>query len=132
MQLSVDGARKPHPYFGKYVIHAVWGSAGRWGRTAKLVVVVGPDVDPYDMDSVEWAIMTRWQPVADSLVNNSGPPMVLDPSCEKSAQFGAMRSEQMGIDATIKIPERFTEYPEVSKADPAAVAAIAKKMAGIV
>ena len=58
--------------------------------------------------------------------------MVLDPSCEKSAQFGAMRSEQMGIDATIKIPERFTEYPEVSKADPAAVAAIAKKMAGIV
>jgi hypothetical protein len=38
----------------------------------------------------------------------------------------------MGIDATIKIPERFTEYPEVSKADPAAVAAIAKKLAGIV
>ncbi|MCU0759685.1 MAG: UbiD family decarboxylase [Steroidobacteraceae bacterium] len=132
VQLSVDGAQKPHNEFGKYVIHAVWGSAGRWGRTAKLVVVVGPDVDPYDMDSVEWAIMTRWQPVKDSLVNHSGPPMVLDPSCEKSAQFGAFRSEQMGIDATIKIPERFTEYPEVSKADPAAVAAIAKKLAGIV
>jgi 3-polyprenyl-4-hydroxybenzoate decarboxylase len=56
----------------------------------------------------------------------------LDPSCEKSAQFGAFRSDQMGIDATIKIPERFTEYPEVSKADPEAVAAIAKKLAGIV
>ena len=60
VQLSVDGASKPHNEFGKYIIHAVWGSAGRWGRTAKLVIVVGPDVDPYDMDSVEWAIMTRW------------------------------------------------------------------------
>jgi hypothetical protein len=38
----------------------------------------------------------------------------------------------MGIDATIKIPERFTEYPEVSKADPEQVAAIARKLAGIV
>jgi hypothetical protein len=38
----------------------------------------------------------------------------------------------MGIDATIKIPERFTEYPEVSQADPVAVAEIAKKLAGIV
>mgnify|MGYP003526232661 CR=1 FL=1 len=43
VQLSVDGASKPHNEFGKYIIHAVWGSAGRWGRTAKLVVVVGPD-----------------------------------------------------------------------------------------
>ena len=132
MQLSVDGAAKPHPEFGKYVLHAVWGSAGRWGRTAKLVVVVGPDVDPYDMNSVEWAMQTRWQPLKDSLFNNAGQAMVLDPSCEKGAQWGAFRSEQMGIDATIKIPERFTEYPEVSNATPEEVAAIAKKLAGIV
>ena len=91
--------------------------ASRWGRTAKLVIVVGPDVDPYDLKQVEWAIMTRWQPVKDSVINPSGVPMVLDPSCEKSAQFGAFRSQQMGIDATIKVPERFTEYPEVSAAD---------------
>lgn len=131
VQLSVDGWRKPHPNFGKYVIHAVWGSAGRWGRTAKLVIVVGPDVDPYDLKQVEWAMMTRWQPAKDSIVQPDGIPMILDPSCEKSAQFGAFRSDQMGIDATIKIPERFTEYPEVSQADPAAVAAVAKKLAGI-
>jgi 4-hydroxy-3-polyprenylbenzoate decarboxylase len=132
VQLSVDGWQKPHPNFGKYVIHAVWGSAGRWGRTAKLVIVVGPDVDPYDLKQVEWAMMTRWQPVKDSIIQPDGIPMILDPSCEKSAQFGAFRSDQMGIDATIKIPERFTEYPEVSKADPDQVAAIARKLAGIV
>jgi len=76
--------------------------------------------------------MTRWQPVKDSIIQADGIPMILDPSCEKSPQFGAFRSDQMGIDATIKIPERFTEYPEVSKADPAQVAEIAKKLAGII
>jgi hypothetical protein len=39
-----------------------------------------------------------------------------------------MQSEQMGIDATIKVPERFDDYPEVSQADPAEVQAIAKKL----
>jgi UbiD family decarboxylase len=131
VQLAIDGAQKPHPEFGKYILHAVWGSAGRWGRTAKLVIVVGPDVDPYDLKQVEWAIATRWQPVKDSIVNPAGQAFVLDPSCEKSPQFGAFRSEQMGIDATIKIPERFTEYPEVSNAAPADVEAIAKKLAGL-
>ncbi len=132
VQLSIDGAQKPHPEFGKYILHAVWGSAGRWGRTAKLVIVVGPDVDPYDLKQVEWAIATRWQPVQDSIINPSGQAFVLDPSCEKSPQFGAFRSEQLGIDATIKIPERFTEYPEVSNALPEEVAAIAKKLHGVV
>jgi UbiD family decarboxylase len=131
VQLSVDGAQKPHPEFGKYVLHAVWGSAGRWGRTAKLVVVVGPDVDPYDMNSVEWAMQTRWQPVSDSIINPAGQAFVLDPSCEKSPQFGAFRSQQMGIDATIKIPERFTEYPEVSNAVPSELAAMAARLRGI-
>jgi UbiD family decarboxylase len=132
VQLTVDGAQKPHPEFGKYVLHAVWGAAGRWGRTAKLVVVVGPDVDPYDMNSVEWAMQTRWQPIKDSIMNAAGQAFVLDPSCEKSPQFGAFRSEQMGIDATIKVPERFSDYPEVSNAIPAELAALTEKLRGVV
>lgn len=131
VQLKVDGAQKPHPEFGKYVLHAVWGAAGRWGRTAKLVVVVGPDVDPYDMDSVEWAIMSRVQPYSDTLINQSGQAFVLDPSAPKSAQGVPVQSEQMGIDATIKIPERFSDYPEVSNADPDSVARIAEMLKGV-
>ncbi len=130
VQLAVDGAAKPHPEFGKYVLHAVWGAAGRWGRTAKLVIVVGPDVNPYDLASVEWAVMTRVQPVSDIITNASGQAFVLDPSAPKSAQGVPVQSEQMGIDATIKIPERFTDYPEVSQADPADVAALAKRLGG--
>lgn len=131
VQLNVDGANKPHPEFGKYVLHAVWGAAGRWARTAKLVIVVGPDVDPYDWEQVEWAIMTRVQPYSDTLINRSGQAFVLDLSPTKTGQGGAAYSEQMGIDATIKIPERHTEYPEVSNATPEEVAAIKAKLKGV-
>ncbi|MDE0454435.1 MAG: hypothetical protein OXJ63_03895, partial [Gammaproteobacteria bacterium] len=77
---------------------------------------------------VEWAIMTRVQPVSDIIMNPSGQAFVLDPSAPKSAQGVPVQSEQMGIDATVKIPERFTEYPEVSQADPADVAALAERL----
>lgn len=128
VQLAVDGARKPHPEFGKYVLHAVWGAAGRWGRTAKILVVVGPDVNPYDLQAVEWAIQTRGQPYSDILINRSGQAIVLDPSAPKGTQGFALQSEQMGIDALIKIPERFTDYAEVSQADPARVAALVQRL----
>ena len=129
VQLSVDGASKPHAEFGKYVLHAVWGAAGRWGRTAKWVIVVGPDVDPYDLNSVEWALQTRVQPKSDTIINESAQAMVLDPSAPKGDQGFAVKSEQIGIDATIKVPERFTDYAPVSQADPDEVRDIAEKLA---
>jgi 4-hydroxy-3-polyprenylbenzoate decarboxylase len=128
VRLNVDGATKPHPYFGKYILHAVWGASGRWGRTAKLVIVVGPDVNPYDWNQVEWAIMSRVQPYSDTIINRTGQAFVDDPSAPRFAQGVPMESEQMGIDATIKVPERFDDYPEVSQADPAEVQAIANKL----
>jgi len=128
VQLNVDGAQKPHAEFGKFVLHAVWGAQGRWGRVAKLVIVVGPDVDPYDLNSVDWAIQTRVQPYSDSIMNRSAQAFVLDPSAPKGPHGFGVRSEQLGIDATIKVPERFDDYAEVSQADPAKVAAIAEKL----
>ncbi|QOJ31864.1 MAG: UbiD family decarboxylase [Gammaproteobacteria bacterium] len=131
VQLAVDGASKPHPEFGKYVLHAAWGAAGRWPRTAKLLVVVGPDVNPYDLQAVEWAILTRVQPYSDVIINRSGQAMVLDPSAPKGPQGFPTTSEQMGIDATIKVPERFSDYAEVSQADPEQVRRVARKLAGV-
>ncbi|MDH3977189.1 MAG: UbiD family decarboxylase [Gammaproteobacteria bacterium] len=131
VQLTVDGAQKPHPYFGKFILNAVWGAQGRWGRVAKIVIVVGPDVDPYDLNSVEWAIQTRVQPYSDTIINQSAQAMVLDPSAPKGPHGFGVKSEQMGIDALIKVPERFDDYAEVSQADPEKVLAIAEKMKGI-
>jgi UbiD family decarboxylase len=131
VQLKVDGAQKPHPEFGKFVLHAVWGAAGRWGRTAKVVVVVGPDINPYDMTDVDFAIGSRVQPYEDSIINRSAQAFVLDPSAVKGPQGFPMTGSQIGIDATIKIPERFTDYAPVSKADPDKVAAVAEKLKGV-
>jgi 4-hydroxy-3-polyprenylbenzoate decarboxylase len=131
IQLSVDGADKPHPYFGKYILNAVWGAQGRWGRVAKIVIVVGPDVNPYDLTSVEWAIQTRVQPASDIIINQSAQAMILDPSAPKGPHGFGVKSEQMGIDALIKVPERFDDYAEVSQADPEKVKEIAEKMKDI-
>ncbi len=131
VQLKVDGWGKPHAEFGKYVLQAVWGAAGRWGRTAKIVIVVGPDVNPYDLGAIEWAVATRVQPYSDIVINRSAQAMVLDPSAPKGPQGFPYTSEQMGIDATVKIPERFQDYAEVSQADPAQVAAVAEKLRGV-
>ena len=131
VQLSVDGAAKPFPGFGRHVLHAVWGAGGRWARSAKMVIVVGPDVDPRDWGAIEWAIMTRVQPVSDIVMNPSGPAQLLDPSLPKNAQGAGSLSEQFGIDATIKVPERHASYPEVSIADEAQVAALAQRLADV-
>ena len=96
VQLHIDGPDKPHTEFGKYIIQAVWGASGRWGRTAKFVVVVGPDVDPYDMNSIEWAIMTRVQPYSDTVINRYGQAFVDDPSAPNIELGFPIQSEQMG------------------------------------
>jgi len=96
------------------------------------VVVVGPDVNPYDLSEVEWAINTRVQPYTDSIINKSGHAFLMDPSAEKDPGHGiALQSEQIGFDATIKIPERFQSYPEYSNADAEDVEAIAEKFKGL-
>lgn len=130
VQVACDGARKPYPGFGRHVIHAVWGAGGRWARSAKMVIVVGPDVDPRDWASIEWAIMTRVQPVSDILLDPTGPAMLLDPSPSKNAQGVASLSERFGIDATIKVPERHTSYPPTSNAEAVDVAWLAARLAG--
>lgn len=131
IQLSVDGAKKPFPGFGRHVLHAVWGAGGRWARSAKMVIVVGPDVDPRDWGAIEWAIMTRVQPVSDIIMNASGPAQLLDPSLPKNAQGAGSLSEQFGIDATIKVPERHDSYPEVSIADEAQIGNLAERLSKI-
>lgn len=127
LQLSVDGAQKPAFEYGRFVIHAVWGSGGRWARMAKVVIVVGPDIDPFDMDEVTWAISTRVQPISDVIVNRRGAAL-LDPSAPVGLQGNRPVSEQIGIDATIKVPERFTEYPEIAEAPADRVADVKKKL----
>lgn len=110
------------------MIHAVWGSTSRWARQAKYVIVVGPDVDPFNMDQVMWALSTRVQPITDTIPNPKGAAL-LDPSAPRGPQGNTPVSEQLGIDATIKVPERFDDYPLVADAHARLVEGVKEKAA---
>jgi UbiD family decarboxylase len=128
VQLSVDREDKPWAYFGQHVIHAVWSAAGRFPRMIKYVVVVGPDIDPYNLTDVLIAMVTRTQPKKDFIFNEVGGALVLDPSAPRGPQGNTLLSEQVGIDATIKVPERDAEFPKVARPSTEQVENIAAKV----
>jgi UbiD family decarboxylase len=83
------------------------------------------------MESIEWAIATRVQPATDTIINPSGQAFVLDPSAPKGHHGFPVVGSQLGIDATMKVPERFSHYQEVSMPTADEVTALAKKMKGL-
>lgn len=98
---------KPYPYFAKQVIDAIWAThKGCW---IKILIVVDKDIDIYNLEDVIWAISTRVQPHSDIFVIDEHIGFPLDPSASRPGV-----SSHMGIDATIKIPERFDAYPPLS------------------
>lgn len=72
----------------------------------KHVVVVDGDVDPRDIDQVEWAIATRFQADKDLVVVSHVRGSSLDPSSDQQTQL----TSKMGLDATrsfLKPREKF-------------------------
>jgi 2,5-furandicarboxylate decarboxylase 1 len=70
----------------------------------KHVVVVNPDIDPFDPQDVEWAIANRVQAGRDVFIVRDAMGNKLDPSSNGGV------SDKMGIDATIPMdqdPARF-------------------------
>ena len=107
-----------------------FGVRCRGGRGRRSnVIVVGPDVDPSDMDQVAWALATRVQPLTDTIQKHKGRgrSSILQPLADRRAT--PRFSEQLGIDATIKVPERFDDYPLVANADPKVVKVVKDKLA---
>ncbi|MGC8879609.1 MAG: UbiD family decarboxylase [Anaerolineae bacterium] len=81
---------------GRKAIYAAFEGHG----SLKHVVVVDTDIDPYDMNQVEWAIATRFQADRDLVVLADQPGSSLDPSAiHRVGQ--KTRTAKMGLDATI-------------------------------
>lgn len=100
-------AKKPYPYFARQVMDAIWAThKGCW---IKFLVVVDEDIDIYSIDDVVWAIAMRVQPHSDTYIVDQHIGFPLDPSASRPGV-----SSHMGIDATVKIPERFDTYPPLS------------------
>lgn len=102
----VVSMKKRHPSEARNVMLALL--AGTLG--AKQVTVVDDDIDPYDLQQVEWAVNTRVQPDRDIVIVPSLYSPTLDPSAP-----APRTSAKIGIDATAPMGEerRMYEAPAV-------------------
>ena len=116
----VQIGKKPYAHYAKQVMDAIWAThKGCW---IKFLVVVDEDIDVYSVDDVIWAVSMRVQPHSDTFVINDHIGYPLDPSAVIPGV-----SSHMGIDATIKVPERFTAYPPLSVPSETLLAALGQK-----
>ncbi len=87
---------KRSPDDGRLAIEAAF----RGHASLKHVVVVDEDVNPFDLNDVEWAIATRFQADRDLVVMSDQPSSSLDPSA-RHILGQKTRTAKMGLDATI-------------------------------
>jgi 3-polyprenyl-4-hydroxybenzoate decarboxylase len=112
VQLEVDGADKPAPHYGKRVLMALHGNpAVSIGPVTKYLICVGPDINPYDFSDVMWALGTRSMPVSDSVTIEKGMSGWGDPGGLPGPLGWKSYGEQIMIDATVKVPERYASFP---------------------
>jgi len=64
----------------------------------KLVIVVDEDIDPHNIDEVEWALATRFQADKGLIILQNQRGSSLDPSTFKTG-----RTSKMGIDTTLPL-----------------------------
>ena len=105
---AVIALRQRYKGQARHLILTALGDSSR----PKLVVVVDDDIDVYDTDLVNWAIMTRSQPAEDLVVvpRVAGGP--LDPSAPEKEVISVW-----GIDATRAFGIEFPEVVTVPGAD---------------
>ena len=74
----------------------------------KQVIVVDEDIDISDPMRVEWALMTRWQPDADTVILSNQKGSSLDPSRSENGM-----TSKIGMDATLDPDEDRSPYESV-------------------
>jgi len=101
IQLEVDGRDKPHPGYGEEVGRAIM---------AKYTIVVGPDIDPYNLEEVFWAVGMR---AGRSEWRDYPLPPTSTPSEPRYGMISKVTFDMgfLVIDATIPVPERFDTFP---------------------
>lgn len=79
-------------------------------RSLKQVVVVDPDIDADNADSVEYAMATRFQADRDTVIIKNVRGSSLDPSSDQTN----LKTAKMGIDATRPLEKRMEGF-EIAK-----------------
>ncbi len=81
-------------------------------KSLKNVLVVDDDIDIYDMDAVEKAIATRFQPDKDVVILSNQTGSSLDPSAKHEKGKKTITSK-MGLDATLPLNADRSKYEVV-------------------
>ena len=91
----------------KNVLMAIFASH----PSLKHAVVVDSDIDPFDMEQVEWAVATRFRGDEDLLVIPHVRVSSLDPSSDQELELGC----KVGVDATrpLSKPAEGFKRPEI-------------------
>jgi 3-polyprenyl-4-hydroxybenzoate decarboxylase len=106
IQLTVDGKAKPHSHYGQEVGAAL--SSYGVHVASPYIIVVGPDIDPHDAAQVAWTIAMRSAPLSDTTAVRKDFPGIDAMLGFRSGDRGtAPRAEQVVIDATTPVPERY-------------------------
>jgi 2,5-furandicarboxylate decarboxylase 1 len=79
----------------------------------KHVVVVDSDIDPFDMEQVEWAVATRFRGDEDLLVIPNVRVSSLDPVSDQEKELGC----KVGVDATKPMGKEGFEKPGIPVSD---------------
>lgn len=93
---AVVALRAPRPGEARKAMFAVWAAV----NLIKRVIVVDDDIDPWDLQEVEWACATRTKPDRDHVV----VPAVRADRSEPLEQGGTIT--KLGIDATRREDDR--------------------------
>ena len=94
--LAVIQVEKTNDAEGEAILRVALESFGQ----VKTAVLVDSDVDPFNLNDLQWAISTRFQPDRDLIVLRNMPGSPIDPTAERG------RTAKLGLDATSPLAAR--------------------------
>jgi 4-hydroxy-3-polyprenylbenzoate decarboxylase len=101
-RMAIVSIRKAYPGHARRMMMGVWSYLRQFAYT-KYVVIVDEDINVRDWKDVIWAIVTRADPVRDTVLVENTPIDYLDFASPVSGLGG-----KLGIDATNKAPPETT------------------------
>ncbi|MBM2832014.1 MAG: hypothetical protein HW414_1066 [Dehalococcoidia bacterium] len=101
------------------VWQALLGSLAVWPRIPKVVIAVDEDIDPWDLESVLWAVSFRWQPHRDTKIiqgrranlDQSGGPHTL---AQEEIYYPISPTQPLGHSAMLMDATRKWDYTPIS------------------
>jgi 3-polyprenyl-4-hydroxybenzoate decarboxylase len=130
IQMDVDGAAKPYLHYGEKAGMAL--STYGVHTASPYLIVVGPDIDPHDPSQVAWAVAMYAAPLSSTVSATKHFPGVGSMlGFRNKDRSGEQTAEQIIIDATMPVPERYDGWrprSEPSEWERQAIARIREKI----